>query len=226
MQESFLSRTEKLIGSDNVQLLNNKTVAIFGLGGVGSYVAESLARCGIGNLILVDNDVISESNINRQLYALHSTIGKKKTEVAKERILDINPSCLITTYSMFYLPENSDKIDLSKCDYIIDAIDTITAKICLIEKANSLSIPIICSMGTGNKLNPFNFHITDIYKTSVCPLARVMRTELKKRKIKSLKVLFSDELPKVKTNPPASISFIPSIAGLMISSEVVKDLLR
>ena len=222
------SRTELLLGNEKLNSLKDKKVAIFGLGGVGSFVTEGISRCGIGNFILVDNDEISPSNINRQLYALQSTIGKKKTELAKERILDINPQANIETFDIFYLPETENQIDLSDCDYIIDAIDTVSAKLLLIEKAKEFNIPIISSMGTGNKLNPFLFQITDIRKTSVCPLARVMRQELKKRKYfdnkANLKVLFSTEKPVSSIRPPASISFVPSVAGLMIASEVIKDL--
>lgn len=228
IQRTF-SRTELLIGKENIEKLRDKKVAIFGLGGVGSFVTEGIIRCGIKNLILVDNDEISPSNINRQLYALQSTIGKKKTDLAKERCLDINPLANIQTFNLFYLEETQNQIDLSDCDYIIDAIDTISAKLLLIENAKKLNIPIISSMGTGNKLNPFAFQISDIFKTSVCPLARTMRYELKKRgynskTLKNLKVLFSTEIPASSIRPPASISFVPSVAGLMIASEVIKDL--
>ncbi len=228
IQRTF-SRTELLIGKENIEKLRDKKVAIFGLGGVGSFVTEGIIRCGIKNLILVDNDEISPSNINRQLYALQSTIGKKKTDLAKERCLDINPLANIQTFNLFYLEETQNQIDLSDCDYIIDAIDTISAKLLLIENAKKLNIPIISSMGTGNKLNPFAFQISDIFKTSVCPLARTMRYELKKRgynskTLKNLKVLFSTEIPASSIRPPASISFVPSVAGFMIASEVIKDL--
>lgn len=228
IQRTF-SRTELLIGKENIEKLRDKKVAIFGLGGVGSFVTEGIIRCGIKNLILVDNDEISPSNINRQLYALQSTIGKKKTDLAKERCLDINPLANIQTFNLFYLEETQNQIDLSDCDYIIDAIDTISAKLLLIENAKKLNVPIISSMGTGNKLNPFAFQISDIFKTSVCPLARTMRYELKKRgynskTLKNLKVLFSTENPASSIRPPASISFVPSVAGLMIASEVIKDL--
>lgn len=228
IQRTF-SRTELLIGKENIEKLRDKKVAIFGLGGVGSFVTEGIIRCGIKNLILVDNDEISPSNINRQLYALQSTIGKKKTDLAKERCLDINPLANIQTFNLFYLEETQNQIDLSDCDYIIDAIDTVSAKLLLIENAKKLNVPIISSMGTGNKLNPFSFQISDIFKTSVCPLARTMRYELKKRgynskTLKNLKVLFSTENPASSIRPPASISFVPSVAGLMIASEVIKDL--
>lgn len=228
IQRTF-SRTELLIGKENIEKLRDKKVAIFGLGGVGSFVTEGIIRCGIKHLILVDNDEISPSNINRQLYALQSTIGKKKTDLAKERCLDINPLANIQTFNLFYLEETQNQIDLSDCDYIIDAIDTVSAKLLLIENAKKLNVPIISSMGTGNKLNPFAFQISDIFKTSVCPLARTMRYELKKRgynskTLKNLKVLFSTEIPASSIRPPASISFVPSVAGLMIASEVIKDL--
>lgn len=228
IQRTF-SRTELLIGKENIEKLRDKKIAIFGLGGVGSFVTEGIIRCGIKNLILVDNDEISPSNINRQLYALQSTIGKKKTDLAKERCLDINPLANIQTFNLFYLEETQNQIDLSDCDYIIDAIDTVSAKLLLIENAKKLNVPIISSMGTGNKLNPFAFQIADIFKTSVCPLARTMRYELKKRgynskTLKNLKVIFSTENPASSIRPPASISFVPSVAGLMIASEVIKDL--
>lgn len=228
IQRTF-SRTELLIGKENIEKLRDKKIAIFGLGGVGSFVTEGIIRCGIKNLILVDNDEISPSNINRQLYALQSTIGKKKTDFAKERCLDINPLANIQTFNLFYLEETQNQIDLSDCDYIIDAIDTVSAKLLLIENAKKLNVPIISSMGTGNKLNPFAFQISDIFKTSVCPLARTIRYELKKRgynskTLKNLKVLFSTENPASSIRPPASISFVPSVAGLMIASEVIKDL--
>jgi len=217
------SRTSKLIGLENVQKLNNLTVAVFGLGGVGSYTVEALARAGVSSFILIDADTICESNINRQLIALHSTVGRAKVEAAKERILDINPGAKVTTHQLFYLPENADTVDLSGTTYIVDAVDTVTAKIQIIEKAHQLGVPVISSMGTGNKLDPSRFRITDIYKTSVCPLARVMRYELKKRNIPQCKVLFSTEQPVKIEPPPASISFVPSIAGLLIAREVILD---
>lgn len=217
------SRTSKLIGLENVQKLNNLTVAVFGLGGVGSYTVEALARAGVSSFILIDADTICESNINRQLIALHSTVGRAKVEAAKERILDINPGAKVTTHQLFYLPENADTVDLSGTTYIVDAVDTVTAKIQIIEKAHQLGVPVISSMGTGNKLDPSHFRITDIYKTSVCPLARVMRYELKKRNIPQCKVLFSTEQPVKIEPPPASISFVPSIAGLLIAREVILD---
>lgn len=219
------SRTERLIGKDNLEKLKNKNIIIFGLGGVGSYVAEALARCGVGKMTVVDKDTVDITNINRQLYALHSTVGKNKADVAKERILDINPECEVTPVVKMYLPENSEEFNLSQYDYIVDAIDNVTAKIDLAVKAQELGIPIIASMGTGNKLDPTAFKITDIYKTDTCPLCRVLRRELKARGVKKLKVLYSTETPKNDgERTPASISFVPSVAGLIIAGEVIKDL--
>lgn len=221
------SRTERLIGSDNLLKLKNKNVIIFGLGGVGSYVAEALARCGIGRMTVVDKDTVDITNINRQLYALHSTVGKNKADVAKERILDINPECQVTSIVKMYLPENADEFNLSQYDYIVDAIDNVTAKIDLAIKSQEMHIPIISSMGTGNKLDPTAFKITDIYKTDTCPLCRVMRRELKSRGVKKLKVLYSTEIPHNDgERTPASISFVPSTAGLIIAGEVVKEMLN
>lgn len=226
--QDFLSRTEMLIGQEALEKLSNSRIAVFGVGGVGSFVVEALSRAGVGNIDLIDNDTVSKSNINRQIIALNSTIGKNKVDVAKARILDINPKCKVETYKTFYSPETSNKFDFSKYDYIIDAIDNITGKIELIIKAKEVKTPIISSMGTGNKLHPEMFEITDIYKTSVCPLAKVMRAELKKRGVKNLKVLFSKEIPTKKNGQrvPASISFVPSVAGLIIAGEVIKDLIN
>ncbi len=221
------SRTERLIGKESLEKLKNINIIIFGLGGVGSYTAEALARCGIGKMTVVDKDTVDITNINRQLYALHSTIGKNKADVAKERILDINPECCVTPVVKMYLPENSDEFNLSQYDYIIDAIDNVTAKIDLAVKSQSLGIPIIASMGTGNKLNPTAFKIADIYKTDTCPLCRVMRRELKAAGVKKLKVLYSEEKPiKDGERTPASISFVPSVAGLMIAGEAIKDIIK
>lgn len=221
------SRTERLIGKDNLEKLKNKNVIIFGLGGVGSYTAEALARCGVGKLTVVDKDTVDITNINRQLYALRSTVGKNKADVAKERIFDINPDCQVTAIVKMYLPENADEFDLSQYNYIIDAIDNVTAKIDLAVKAQELGIPIIASMGTGNKLDPTAFKITDIYKTDTCPLCRVMRRELKARGVRSLKVLYSTEIPKNDgERTPASISFVPGVAGLIIAGEVIKDIMK
>lgn len=231
MSEQF-SRTELLIGEAGVQKLKDSKVAIFGVGGVGSFVVEGLARAGIGNFILVDNDEVALSNLNRQIIATQKTIGKPKVEVAKERILEINPDVNVEIYKEFFMPDTKGIIDNS-VSYIVDAIDTVTAKIELVLRADKLSIPIISSMGTGNKLDPTRFEVTDIYKTSVCPLAKVMRKELKARGIKKLKVVYSKEEP-IKTKKdeikqkqvPGSISFVPSVAGLIIAGEVIKDIIN
>lgn len=221
----IFSRTERLIGEDALRKLQNSNIIIFGLGGVGSYTAEALARSGIGKMTVVDKDTVDITNINRQLYALRSTVGKPKAEVSKARILDINPECEITAIQKMYLPENSEDFNLSQYDYIIDAIDNVTAKIDLAVKAEQLGIPIISSMGTGNKLDPTAFKVSDIYKTSVCPLCRVMRTQLKKRGVKKLKVVYSEEMPKTDgERTPASISFVPPAAGLIIAGEVIRDI--
>lgn len=232
-------RTELMLGRDKVQKLKNSKVAIFGVGGVGSFVAEGLARAGVSNLVLIDNDNIDITNLNRQIHALHSTVGKDKVDVMKERILDINPNANVITYKSFYMPDNKE-IDLSDVTYIVDAIDTVSAKIELVKDANALNIPIISAMGTGNKLDPTKFEITDISKTSVCPLAKIMRKELRNRGIKKLKVLYSKEEPikpdddvlkdclenNKKRQVPASISFVPSVAGLIIAGEVIKDIIK
>ena len=225
------SRTELIIGKEGIDKLNKAKVAIFGLGGVGSFVTEGLVRAGIGNFLLVDKDVFDITNLNRQLLATRKTIGKPKVEVAKERILDINPNVKVEILQEFFMPESRDFFDDS-IDYIIDCIDTVTAKIELVVRAKSKNIPIISCMGTGNKLDPTKFEIADIYKTSVCPLAKVMRKELKDRSIESLKVLYSKEEP-IKQNKtidgklvPGSISFVPSVAGLIIAGEVIKDLIK
>lgn len=237
--ENQFSRTELLIGKEAIEKLKNSKVAVFGLGGVGSYVVEALVRTGVQNFILVDKDVISISNINRQIIATHKTIGRPKVDVQKERILDINPNAQIEIIQEFFMPDTKDFFDNS-IDYIVDCIDTITSKVELIVRAKSKGIPIISSMGTGNKLDPTKFEIEDIYKTSVCPLAKVMRKLLKEREIKELKVLYSKEEPKkieeyehicenglcTKKAIPASISFVPSVAGLIIAGEVVKDLIE
>lgn len=248
MQNEF-SRTQLLLGEEAMEKLRNSTVAIFGIGGVGTYVAEALARCGIGSFALFDDDEVCITNINRQLIATRKTIGKKKVEIMAERILDINPKVKVKTHQVFYMPDNADEYDLTKYDYIVDAIDTVTAKIELIVRAKAKNIPIISSMGAGNKLNPTELEVDDIYKTSVDPLAKVMRHELKKRGIKSLKVVYSKEKPitqmaeddvctdncagtsenetkyKGRRAVPGSVSFVPSVAGLIIASEVVKDII-
>lgn len=223
-----------LIGEKAIATLKNSRVAVFGAGGVGGYVIEALARSGVGAIDIIDNDTVSESNINRQIIALRSTIGSLKTEIARKRVLDINPDCKVTLFETFVLPENIDSFDFFCYDYIVDAIDTVSGKLAIIEKAYKEGIPVISSMGTGNKLDPTKFTITDISKTSVCPLARVMRYELKKRGVKKVKVLFSTEEPikpdksenSGKRTPPGSISFVPSAAGLIIGGEVIKDLIK
>ena len=226
------SRTELLIGKENLEKLKNSKVAIFGIGGVGSFVLEALTRAGIGNFILVDKDNVDLSNLNRQIIATRKTVGKPKVEVAKERILEINPNAEVEIYKEFFMQETEGILD-STISYVVDAIDTVTAKIELVKRAQELNIPIISSMGTGNKLDPTKFEVSDIYKTSVCPLAKVMRKELKARKIKKLKVVYSKELPiKVARNEevikqiPGSISFVPSVAGLIIAGEVIKDIIN
>lgn len=227
-------RTQMLIGKEALEKLRMSKVAIFGIGGVGSYVAEALARVGVGEFLLCDNDVVSESNINRQIIALHSTVGKPKVAVMKERILDINKSAKVMEAQSFFEKENAHLFKLGDFSYIVDAIDTVSSKLELISLAKKLNIPIISSMGTGNKLKPNLFEITDIYKTSVCPLARVMRKELKSRGIDSLKVLYSREVP-IKSEDticengrhiPGSISFVPSAAGLIIAGEVICDICK
>ena len=232
-KDNWCSRTEALLGMEGVKRLENSTVAVFGIGGVGGYVAEALARSGVGHLELIDHDTVSVSNINRQIVALRSTVGKYKVDVMKERVLDINPEAEVVAHKCFYLPETANQFDFTKYDYIIDAVDTVTAKIEIIVNAKKVGTPVISCMGTGNKLNPTLFEVSDIYKTSVCPLARVMRRELKQRGIKSLKVVYSKEEPikseiadsETGKTVPASISFVPSVAGLIIAGEVIKDLI-
>ena len=227
MNERY-EREIMLIGEEAFCKLKNASVAVFGVGGVGSYVVEALARAGVGRLLLVDNDTVSVSNINRQLIALTSTVGKPKVDVAAQRVHDIDPSCVVETKMMFYTPDNADEIDLSSFSYIVDAVDSVTAKIELITRAKALGIPVISCMGAGNKLDPTRFEVTDIYKTSVCPLARVMRYELRKRGVKHCKVVFSTEDPVLSKDGkrvPASISFVPSAAGLVAASAVIRDLI-
>ncbi|NLD20453.1 MAG: tRNA threonylcarbamoyladenosine dehydratase [Clostridiales bacterium] len=225
--EGRFDRTRLIIGKDAIERLSSASVIVFGIGGVGSYVAEGLARAGLGHLTLVDKDVVDVTNINRQLPALQSTIGESKARVMAERIRDINPDCSIEAMECFFLPENADYFDFKKYDYVVDAIDTVAGKIALIEKAKNDGVPIISSMGTGNKLNPTAFKISLIEKTRVCPLARVMRRELKDRGIEGIKVLYSEEEPVKGTGrTPGSISFVPSVAGLIIAGEVVKDLVN
>ena len=232
MKEEFI-RTSLLIGEDAVERLKNSRVIVFGVGGVGGFVIEALARAGVGSISMVDHDTVSLSNINRQIVADHTTVGRLKDDVMKERINRINPECNIIVHDCFYLPENADEFDFTQYDYIVDAVDTVTAKIEIIMQAKSCGTKIISSMGTGNKLDPTKFEVTDIFKTSVCPLAKVMRRELKKRGVKSLKVLYSTEMPHKQTiiaegekRPvPGSISFVPSAAGLIIAGEVIKELM-
>ena len=230
----FLSRTSNLIGEEALEKLSKSKIIIFGVGGVGSYVTEVLARAGVGNLVLFDGDTVNVSNINRQLVATHKTIGEYKVDVMKRRILDINPEANVIANRCYFNETNSSDWDFSEYDYIVDAIDSVSCKVHIAVKANNENARIISSMGTGNKLNPMNFKVCDIYKTQVCPLARVMRRELKKSGIKKLKVVYSDEKPVVsgtedenvtKKIVPTSISFVPSVAGLIIASEVIKDII-
>ena len=236
-KEEF-SRTARVLGCGALERLKNARVAVFGIGGVGGYTAEALARAGVGAIDLFDCDSVSLSNINRQIIALHSTVGQSKTEVMKRRILDINPDCTITTHDVFYLPENAQQFPLDVYDFIADAIDTVSSKLELIVRANQANTPIISSMGTGNKLDPSRLQITDLAKTSGCPLARVMRRELKARGITHLPVVFSDEPAvqappdapaiqdtQIKRSPPGSLPFVPPVAGLLMASEIVKKLI-
>ncbi len=235
MVKEIFGRTALLIGDEGIEKLGRCRIAVFGLGGVGSYVVEALARSGVGALDLIDSDRVAPSNINRQIIALHSTIGRLKTEVTEERVHDINPDCIVKTYPIFYLPDTADQFDFSVYDYVVDAIDTVSAKLMLAEECQRIGIPLISSMGTGRKLDPGQFEVADIYQTSVCPLAKVMRYECRKRGIQSLKVVYSRELPaepaeSSETPPPGrrsvpgSIAFVPSTAGMMIAGEVIKDL--
>lgn len=250
MKEQF-ERTGLLLGQEAVEKLQEKRVAVFGVGGVGGYVAEALVRSGIGSIDIVDKDTVSVTNLNRQLIATHSTIGQSKVKVMKDRILDINPECKVYAHECFYLPDTAEQFRFEEYDYIVDAVDTVTAKIELVMKAKEKDIPIISSMGAGNKLDGSQFKVADIYKTKVCPLAKVMRRELKKRGVKKLKVVYSEEIPtrpiedmsiSCRTNCicppgakhkcterrdiPGSVAFVPSVAGLIIAGEVVKDLVK
>ncbi len=225
-------RTELLFGSEAMEILKNSRVAVFGIGGVGGHAAEALVRSGIGAIDLIDNDDVCISNINRQIFATLSTVGQLKTESAMKRLLDINPECRITVHNIFFMPETSGLIDFSQYDYVVDAIDTVTGKIEIIMRSQETGVPVISSMGAGNKLDPTAFEVTDIYSTSVCPLARTMRHELKKRGVKKLKVVYSKEQPVIPPERlsetgkriPASNAFVPSVAGLIIAGEVIKDL--
>ena len=233
MKEQF-SRTISLIGKERFEKLQKSTIAVYGIGGVGSYVVEGLVRSGIGHIILIDKDIISVTNINRQIHATLDTVGKDKTEIMKQRILSINPDIKIETYNASKIKNGEENLIDKNIDYVVDAVDTITTKIKLIEKAKKENVKIISCMGTGNKLDPTKFEIADISKTSVCPLARIIRKELKKRKIKNVKVLYSKEEPiktkiieeDIKKIIPASISFVPSVAGLIIAGEVIKDIIK
>ena len=230
MDERF-SRSNLLLGECGAKRIAESHVAVFGIGGVGGHAAEALARAGVGKIDLIDADTVSVSNLNRQIIALESTVGRPKAKVMKERILDINPKCEVASYELFYSEETANSIDLSKYDYVIDAIDTVRSKLLLIERANAAGTRIISSMGAGNKLDPTAFEVADIYKTSVCPLARVMRTELRRRNIPSLKVVYSKEEPARAVaeesgarHAPGSISFVPSVVGLILAGEVIKDI--
>ena len=229
MEEEWKSTTELLIGKDNIQKLANSKVIVYGIGGVGSFVVEGLVRAGIEHIILVDNDVIAPSNLNRQVHATISNIGKLKVDCMKERILSINPKVNVETYISQNIENGEELLIDDTIDYVVDAVDTITTKLKLVQRAKEKQVPIISCMGTGNKLDPTKFEIADIYKTSVCPLAKVMRKELKKRGIQELKVLYSKEEPikhDMESRTPASISFVPSVAGMMIAGEVIKDIIK
>ena len=235
MLEQFL-RTEMLLGSEALTRLQSARVAVFGLGGVGGYVVEALARSGVGSLDLIDSDTVSVSNLNRQILATHSTVGMLKVDAARNRVLDINPACNVKTWPVFYTPDTADSFDFTQYDYIVDAIDTVTGKLALVERAKAAGTPIICCMGTGNKLDASAFQVADISKTTMCPLARVMRKELSKRGIRHLKVVYSQEEALTPTGweeeaaalgkrqIPGSVAFVPGAAGLLLAGEVVRDL--
>lgn len=237
MQNQF-ARTELLLGKEGLEALAAKRVAVFGIGGVGGFTVEALARSGVGAIDIIDNDKISLTNINRQIYATHKTVGRYKVDVAAERIAEINPDCKVTAHKIFYMPDTQDKFDFTEYDYIVDAIDTVTGKLAIIENAKRCGTPVISCMGAGNKLDPTAFEVADIYETSVCPLAKVMRRELKKRGIERLKVVYSKEEPvkpaggseaeerTEERNVPGSVAFVPSVAGLIIAGEVIKDLIK
>lgn len=230
------ARTQLLLGNEAMEVLANAKVAVFGVGGVGGYVCEALARSGVGAFELIDNDKVSLTNLNRQIIATRKTIGQEKTFVMKERILEINPNAKVQTRQCFFLPENADSFSFEEYDYIVDAVDTVTAKIELVMKAEQFHVPIISSMGAGNKLDATAFQVADIYETKVCPLAKVMRRELKKRGVRKLKVVYSEEMPLTplvgesdvpgRRSVPGSVAFVPSVAGLIIAGEVVKDLIK
>ncbi len=233
MNEQF-SRTERVLGENSTDILSRCRVAVFGIGGVGGSCAEALARAGVGAIDVIDSDTVALSNLNRQAVAFHSTVGKLKVEVIAEIIKDINPNCKVTKHNCFYLPETSEQFDFSAYDYVVDCVDTVSAKTDIIVKANALNIPVISAMGAGNKTDPSGFKVADIYSTKVCPLARIMRTNLKKQGIKSLKVVYSEEIPVNSTafdpetgrNLPGSVPFVPPTVGLIMAGEVIKDLLK
>lgn len=229
MSDNIFSREDNLIGIENRRLLSTKTVAVFGLGGVGSYCVEGLARAGVGKLVICDGDSVDYSNLNRQLYALNSTIGKMKTDVAYDRLKDINPNLKVEKFPVYFSTETINLFDFLSYDYVVDCVDMVTAKILLCETAKSAYKPIIACLGTGNKLNPMAFKVGDIYETKVCPLAKVMRRELRKRNIESLKTVYSEEVPRLPLcedkRTPASISFVPPVAGFILAGEVIKDLI-
>ena len=231
MEESQFSRTELLLGEKSVEKLAKKRIAVFGVGGEVGFVCEGLVRAGIGEIDIIDKDTVAVSNLNRQLIALHSTVGQNKVDVLEKRLKDINPKLILRKYKCFFLPETSDNFDFKQYNYVVDAIDTVTGKIELVLKAEEAGVPIISAMGAGNKLDPTAFQVADIYKTSVCPLARVMRRELKKRGIEKLKVVYSKEEPvkpvfaEGEETVPGSVSFVPSVMGLIIAGEIVKELL-
>ena len=230
-------RSAYVLGEDSIEFLQTQTVLIFGLGGVGSYVAEALARTGVGRLILVDHDHVARSNINRQIIALESIVGMLKTDATKARLLDINPELKVETYPIFFTEESASQLPLDECDYLVDCIDTVSAKLFLAEYAHTHNIPLLCAMGAGNKVDPTRFEVADISKTSVCPLAKVMRTELRKRGIYHLKVVYSQEIPTKSKAPadgelkggrpaPGSLAFVPSVMGLIMAGQVIEDLCK
>ena len=231
------SRTERLLGSEAMDRLKQARVAVFGIGGVGGYVVEALARSGVGALDLIDHDTVSLTNLNRQIIATMETLGQYKVDAAEKRVLSINPKCIVRGYRIFYLPETADQFDFTKYDYVVDAVDTVTGKLMLIEEARRCNVPVISSMGAGNKLDPMAFRVADLYETEICPLARIMRKECRKRGIDHLKVVYSKEEPLTPTGPveedlngrrslPGSIAFVPSTCGLLIAAEVIKDLTK
>lgn len=243
--ENQFSRTELLLGTKAMEKLAGARVAVFGIGGVGGYTVEALVRSGIGEIDLIDSDTVSLTNLNRQIIATKSSIGKYKVDVMQDRIMDISPDVKVHVHKCFYLPETKDEFDFSQYDYVVDAVDTVTAKLQIVEEAEAAGVPVISSMGAGNKLDPTAFQVADIYKTSVCPLAKVMRRELKKRGIKKLKVVYSQELPVMpdpellrsyseetssmapqKRSVPGSVAFVPSVAGLILAGEVIRDLAK